>query len=93
MSTLEELLVRHQVDPSEVERALRLVLEPVVPLTAAEVDELADSSFDVHARVDPRQVLVDEVLRQARIAEAYSGPQVATNNEISPGLVVGRLRR
>lgn len=87
MSALDELLVRHRVDLSEAAHALRLVLEPAVPLTAAELDELADSGFDVNARVDPEQALVDEARRQVQVAEAYTGPQVAANNEISPGRV------
>jgi len=87
MSALDELLIRHHVDLSEAAHALRLVLEPAVPLTAAELDELADSGFDVHARVDPGQALADEARRQIRVAEAYTGPQVAANNEISPGRV------
>ena len=87
MSTLEELLVRHHVDPLEVERTLRLALEPNAPLTAAELDELADSGFEVNARISPDQALVDEALRQSRLNAAYTGAEVAANNGISAGRI------
>jgi hypothetical protein len=87
MSTLDQLLVRHNIDPGEAEQALRRVLEPSVPLTAAQLGELADSGFNLDARIDTDRALRDEALRQRRINTAYTGAEVASNNHISAGRV------
>lgn len=87
MSTLEQLLVRHHIDPAQAERALRRVLEPSVPLTGAQLGELADSGFNVDARIDAGRALGDEALRQSHIKTAYTGAEVAANNAISAGRV------
>lgn len=84
---MEELLVRHRIDPAEAERALRMALEPNVPLTAEQLAELAGSGFNVAAQISPTQVLIDEVDRQSRISSAYTGAEVAANNGISTGRV------
>ena len=87
MSPLEELLIRHHVDLSEAERVLQMALEPRVPLTVAELDELGDSGFDVTARISPTRALIDEARRQTAIRSAYTGAEVADNNHISAGRV------
>lgn len=87
MSSLEQLLVRHHVDPEQAERALRRLLEPNVPLTGAQLGELADSGFNVDARIDAARALGDEALRQSRINTACTGAEVAINNDISAGRV------
>lgn len=87
MSPLEELLVRHRIDPAQVERTLRRVLEPAVPLTAGQRHELADSGFDLHATIDPGRALVDEAGRQALVGDGYTGAEIAANNGISAGRV------
>lgn len=87
MSTLDQLLISHHVDLEQAERALRRVLEPAVPLTAAHLAELADSGFDLDARIDTTHALGEEALRQNQVATAYTGAAVAANNEISAGRV------
>jgi hypothetical protein len=87
MSTLEKLLVRHHIDPEQTEQALRRVLEPSVPLTAAQLGELADSGFNLDAHIDSDRALRDEAVRQTRINTAYTGAEVAANNNISTGRV------
>ena len=64
-----------------------MALEPNVPLTGAELDELADSGFDVAARISPTQALIDEAHRQSRIRFAFTGAEVAAHNGISAGRV------
>ena len=87
MSSLERLLVRHHIDPEQAERALRLLLEPNVPLTGAQLGELANSGFNLDAHIDTARALGDEALRQSRINTAYTGAEVAVNNDISAGRV------
>jgi len=87
MSTLEKLLVRHHIDLEQAEQALRRVLEPSVPLTAAQLGELADSGFNLDARIDTDRVLRDEAVRQTRLNAAYTGAEVAANNNLSTGRV------
>ncbi len=90
MSAIDELLIRHHIDLDQAERALRRVLEPTVPLTPHQLDELQDSGFDLAARIDTDRVLADEALRQRDLGTAYTGTEVATNNSISAGRVRSR---
>ncbi len=87
MSTLEQLLLRHHIDPQQAERSLRRILEPTVSLTAAQLGELADSGFNLDARLDPARALSDEALRQNRMNTGFTGAEVAANHNISAGRV------